>query len=399
MNSKWCIGIVGSGKMGSGIAEYLSGFDIDIVWIVRTDAAIEEKAAWLRKKITRLIKTGLLPDMSAYSKMQMVEITKDFNSLSKVNLVIECCTEDPDIKRDVFSQVVQFAGDNTLLLSNTSSIPLRLIFRDADPERSAGMHFFYPVQIKKYVEINTLIENSSVTLNTIKDFLKFIDREALILNENEHFALNRLFLPYLAQACRCIQEYGLDIGDIDKIVEDKMFYIGPFRFMDSVGIHIMYESVRRYTDSYMSNQFFGALDEKLGQLLDIQNKLNVKTSGFHANQDKSDTKKEYRVNSLKYDERLLKAANSMKAVFVNSFYKDADNGYADRSVLIDAVSEYMGLSAEMEKTLFSCSDMSIAETLTELYRSDNCPEYEVSSVIVKQLQNNTFKIENARSIQ
>lgn len=348
MNAKWNVAVIGAGKMGSNIVELFLTYDIHIVWIIRNTVKQEEKKQWLQKKIARLEKCGQISHDSAVSKMKNLLITYDYKFLSDVDLVLECCTEDKNAKRELFSAVSAFVKEDTLLLSNTSSISLRTIFGQNELKRSAGVHFFYPVQIKQYVEVNMLPENSSDATAKIKEFLGFVGRRALCLDEKNHFALNRLFLPFFAQACNCIDKYELNVADVDRLVEEKMFSIGPFRFMDSVGAGIIHESVKPCMSDRVQADYFKSIDTKLREICDSPDKEEML---FYRNQVVSGEKIENKEKKHDHEQKLTGALKGMTTVFVNSFFNAVANGVAERNYLLDAADEYIGLTDEIREIL------------------------------------------------
>jgi len=378
MQKKWCVGIVGSGKMGSNIAEYLIEFDMRIIWVVHTVAACDEKNTLLRKRLSRKVKNGALTAGDAEKKENDLLITTDSNCLAGTDIILECISENMSAKQELFRILSLIIHESTVCLSNTSSLPLDKVFTGLAHARCAGLHFFCPVQLKKNVEINVLPDTSENVKDTINKFVQYINCVPIVLEQPDHFALNRIFLPFFAQACRCIKNYDLTINEIDGAVESEMFPTGPFRFMESVGIGVMSESVVQYTKGNVSCELYDPLKQLLCGVLaaNQDEKRKVCFDRRDAVTD-SDTCKENKIKT----ENIQKAILCMKAVFVNTFFTEVSKKYTAYRTLATAVSEYIGLSDSNVKALLESPGVEIADTLQNLYSINGYEEYRMVSLL------------------
>jgi 3-hydroxybutyryl-CoA dehydrogenase len=352
MQNDWCVGIIGSGKMGTNIVEYLIGFNLQIIWFTRTEQRREEKKTRITKKISRMVRNGELTVESGELKKKDIEITSDSGALRRADFIIECISEDLNEKRKLFSMICSSISESAIILSNTSSLPLQKIFeRVRGIQRCAGLHFIYPVQLKNMVEVNLLKQNTVPVVGKIANFVKFIERKAIFLTEQNHFALNRLFFLYFAQAFRVVQAGVLSIEEVDSLIERDLFAIGPFRFIDSVGIDIILESVRHYIkipaeqkfcdpwlllmDDLIKNDCLGTCPDKGFYGSPLIDKFVIKVDDGYEEKEKK------KVQTL-----LL-----LKSVFLNSFFTELSKGYTNTDVLFEAVDEYMGCKQMMEYAL------------------------------------------------
>jgi 3-hydroxybutyryl-CoA dehydrogenase len=385
MQCEWHIGIIGSGKMGTNIVEYLISLNVHIVWITHTVQSREEKKARIEKKLNRMVRFGELNVESGESKKKEIEITCDLSALGKADLIIECVTEELETKQKLFSAVHASVNESVILLSNTSSLPLYNIFEPiSNLERCAGLHFIYPVQLKSMVEINLLSQNTVSVVTKIKDFVRFIKRKSVILQETDHFALNKLYFLYFAQAFRIVKAGLLSVEEIESLVEERLFAIGPFRFIESVGIEIIRRSVRQYIKIPAELKFCDPWLSSMDTLIKNNNSGRETVAGFcesslFRNLTKNKTENWYRTEDDKKKHVLL----LLKSVFVNSFFIELGKGHTDSKTLLESVNEYMGLKEGSVEFLQNSELQIIENKLKSMYSQTSEDVYKPASMLVE----------------
>ena len=250
------IGIVGCGKMGNDLFEFFKGFDLHVTWVCKEEASVNDMQSTFCKNQTRALKYKLTDQEQYEFRLKNTTITTELNQLINCDLIIETITEDINLKRDLFRQLETIIPKDCIIASNTSSIsPNRLFRKTLYPERCLGLHFFYPIKMKDFVEVNMADNTSEDTLETLKSFLRYINKYALVLRGEEHFLINRIFLKMQAGCCRLVTEKGISYREIDKQVKAGLFPVGVFEFLDHVGIDVMLQSVKNYM-SYESDPLF-----------------------------------------------------------------------------------------------------------------------------------------------
>lgn len=369
MQNDWCVGIIGSGKMGTNIVEYLISFNLHIIWLTRTEQKREEKKTRISKKISRMVRTGELTAESGESKKKDIEITCDISTLRRADFIIECISEDLNAKHNLFSTLATGISELAIIFSNTSSLPLQKIFEPiSNLQRCAGLHFIYPVQLKNMVEVNLLPQNTVSVVDKINKFVNFIERKAIVLKEPNHFALNRLFFLYFAQAFRIVQSGTLSVEEVDNLIEEEFFAIGPFRFIDTVGIDMILESVRHYIKVSAEQKFCEPWLIAMDELIKIKSLGANSTKGFCRNSliNNSVTIKEENVCDAK-EKNKVHALLLLKSVFLNSFFTELSKEYTTVDVLFEAVNEYMGFKQVMEDVLGRNEIQTVVNELTSKY--------------------------------
>jgi 3-hydroxybutyryl-CoA dehydrogenase len=355
--------------MGTNIVEYLIGFNLHIIWLSRTEQKLEEKKTRILKKISRMVRAGELTVDSGESKKKDIEITCDIGALGKADFIIECISEDLNAKVNMFSILCAYIKESAIILSNTSSLSLQKIFKPIrNIQQCAGLHFIYPVQLKNIVEVNLLPQNTVSVVGKINEFLQLIERKAIVLNEPNHFALNRLFFLYFAQAFRIVQAGTLSVEEVDTLIEEKFFAIGPFRFIDSVGIDIILQSVRHYIKIPAERNFCEPWLNMMEDL--IKNECSDASSGkgFHGSPliDKFFTIKE-RNRCEEKDKDKADALLLLKSVFFNSFFTELSKEYTYTEILFEAVNVYMGFKQVIKEVLGRNEIQTVVNELTSKY--------------------------------
>lgn len=284
---KYHIGIVGCGKMGMDIFNFLSGFSFQLNLVCKSLEETEKIQKTFKRRLDRSLKHGMIEQNQYDFKMTHINISNSLNDLKDCNLVIESISEDLELKKEIFQKLDKIVHDNCILASNSSSIqPSALIPLDKRKYNTIGMHFFYPVSLTNLVEVNTLESTSSETLNFVESFLNQINKFHLVFSAKDIFTINKLFLKLQAGCCYLHKQYGLSYTSIDEIIKETIcFSIGVFEFFDHVGIDTMLVSVRNYLKDFDDPQFYQPLIRELEDLVK-KGKLGRKSGeGFYQYQN------------------------------------------------------------------------------------------------------------------
>jgi 3-hydroxybutyryl-CoA dehydrogenase len=277
------VGIIGEGKMGSAIFNYLLDFEFPLRWMVSGDADLEKLLRATQKKEKRIISTGIMNEKSVEKRFSQVQISTDLQAAKDCDLIIEAVPEDVELKRKVFEKLTSLAPAPAIFASNSSSIiPSRLIVHESCLPFTVGMHFFYPVMMKETVE---LILHDSVlpeAKQAAEEFLTTIRRRPLVQNEANSFLLNRLWLDIQNEAFLLVQTGNISIPETDALVRERLFSFGVFDFFDSVGLDVMLYSICNYTSDYPHRDYFQPLISALETMVS-EGKLGQKSgTGFYS---------------------------------------------------------------------------------------------------------------------
>lgn len=365
MSTTTIVAIIGGGKMASNIVEYLIQYDLSIVWYIRSSAVLDEKKSRIKKKISRLLQVGSNDQDYVIKKQDCVRFTNNLEDVCDVDIIIECVSENVESKRDVFDRL---QGTRALVFTNTSSLPLDSFIPDTMMWQSAGLHFFYPVQLKQFVELNVHEKTNAQVLDKMVQFVREIGKQVLVLKEEHHFILNRMFLTYLAQSCCAVQMYNISPDRFDIEIGKYLFPIGPFTFMKSVGFDIMSKSVDMYSLKSKDPAFY----KSLLQLLQNANGYgDLVTGGNPAAGD---------------SELVEKAAFEVKTVFVNMVYHELAAHYVDNNQLLDALADYAGVTRDALDIVLYNVTPEMPEALRRLYNATYWNVYRPSMQLLKSIR-------------
>ncbi len=169
---------------------------------------------------------------------RVVPVTGDM-PLRGVDLVIEAAVEKLDLKKKIFASLETQVAPETVLATNTSALSIDSIADGlAHPGRVVGIHFFNPVHRMQLVEIVRGPRTDAATMNTALGYVKAIGKLPVIVKDSPGFLVNRILLPYMAEALRLYFEEGYDAARIDRIMLDFGMPMGPLRLMDEVGVDV-----------------------------------------------------------------------------------------------------------------------------------------------------------------
>ena len=198
--------VVGSGLMGSGIAQTALQYGYEVILNDQSKAALERGQAGISARLDRLVEKG--------------KMTAEVHTASNVDLVIEAIYENLDAKRAIFQQLDKICDDRTIFASNTSSISMTsLAAATARPEKVVGLHFFSPVPVMGLVEIVYGLRTSQETIDIVTTVGQHMGKRTILAKDKPGFIVNRMLLPMLNEAVQVLDE---DIGSVEDVDEGMM---------------------------------------------------------------------------------------------------------------------------------------------------------------------------------
>lgn len=234
------VGVVGFGAMGSGIAQACAqaGFDVTVRDV--DQRAIDRGVRLVDASLARLVKGGRASEDDATAARGRIRATTTLEDLRESDLVIEAALELIDVKKEVFAALDRVCRPETILASNTSSLPIvEMAAVTKRPDKVAGLHFFNPVAVMQLVEIVRAITTSEETVATLRDFAKRLGKRGVVCKDTPGFIVNRLMVPYLLGAIRALEQGVATPEEIDDAVKLGLRHpMGPFELLDYTGLDI-----------------------------------------------------------------------------------------------------------------------------------------------------------------
>eukprot|EP00731_Ephydatia_muelleri_P008768 Em0004g1106a len=265
--------IVGSGLMGAGIAQVAAQTG-HRVWLVDVDTKVLKKAEdGIRSSLQRVAKKQFAEDPKAGEKFiheafsRISYSTDAVESSKSSDLVIEAIIEKIGPKQELFAKLDASAPKSTIFASNTSSLSVTEIASVTQrKDRFGGLHFFNPVPVMKLVEVIRTADTSDSTYTSLMDFSKALQKQPIGCSDTPGFVVNRLLIPYMAEAVRLLERGDASARDIDTAMKLGAGYpMGPIELLDYVGL----DTTKHILDAWSKK----APSDPLFQPIELLNKL------------------------------------------------------------------------------------------------------------------------------
>lgn len=244
--------VIGSGTMGSGIAQTLAAAGLEVtLYDLNAEAPIKAKQT-IEKSLNKLAEKGKIPTESVAATLDRIAPSDRLEAVKQADIVIEVIVENLKAKVELFEKLDRDCPPHTLLLSNTSSLSVTDMANATRPERRdkvAGMHFFNPVPIMKLVEVVRTPFTSDQTFQTVWELAERCQKSPVEAKDTPGFLFNRLILPYLNEAMWAVFEGVGRTEDIDKaMLLGGNMPIGPLALADLVGLDVCLHAITAIRD-------------------------------------------------------------------------------------------------------------------------------------------------------
>ena len=232
------VGIIGSGIMGSGIAEVAAKAGCTVVLRSRKQETAEAMVSALTKSLDKQVEKGKLDGAERDQVLSRVTGTHDLHALTDCDLVIESVVEDLEVKKELFRRLDLAVKDEAILATNTSTLPVvDLAVVTERPERVCGIHFFNPAPMMTLVEIVRPLTASDETIASARAFAESCGKSPVEVKDRAGFIVNALLFPYLNNAVRMLETGTASRDDIDAAMKGGCnFPMGPLALLDLVGL-------------------------------------------------------------------------------------------------------------------------------------------------------------------
>ena len=232
------VGILGSGIMGSGIAEVAAKSGYEVVLRSRKQESADAMVASLEKSLAKQVERGKLEQDTSDEVRARVTATDHLGALVDCDLVIESVVEDLEVKRALFSELDSIVKDDAILATNTSTLPIiEMAVATQRPDRVCGVHFFNPAPAMALVEIVRPLTASDDTITAARAFAEACGKNPVEVQDRAGFIVNALLFPYLNNAVRMLENGTASAEDIDTAMKGGCnFPMGPLALLDLVGL-------------------------------------------------------------------------------------------------------------------------------------------------------------------
>jgi 3-hydroxyacyl-CoA dehydrogenase len=232
------VGIIGAGTMGGGIAMNFLNAGMPVTMVETKQEALDRGIATIRKNYENTAKKGRLTTADVEKRMALLKGSLALEDLADVDLVIEAIFENMDVKKEVFGKLDNIVRPGAILASNTSALDLNEIASATKrPEAVIGLHFFSPANVMKLLEVVRGAKTSKPVIATAMQLAKKIGKIAALVGVCPGFVGNRILAQRQREAGKLILE-GPMPWDVDRILYDFGFPMGPFAMSDLAGLDL-----------------------------------------------------------------------------------------------------------------------------------------------------------------
>jgi 3-hydroxybutyryl-CoA dehydrogenase len=232
------VGILGSGIMGSGIAEVAAKTGHEVVLRSRKQESADAMVAALERSLAKQVERGKVSEDDSAAIRGRVSATSDLQDLADCDLVIESVVEDLAVKKELFKELDLVVKDSAILATNTSTLAVIEMAMVTDrPDKVCGVHFFNPAPMMSLVEIVRPLTASDETIASVVAFATTCGKDPVEVKDRAGFIVNALLFPYLNNAVRMLENGTASRDDIDTAMKGGCnFPMGPLALLDLVGL-------------------------------------------------------------------------------------------------------------------------------------------------------------------
>ncbi|GAB5565358.1 MAG: hypothetical protein Wins2KO_24210 [Winogradskyella sp.] len=259
------IGIIGSGTMGSGIAQVAATASCKVKLYDSNQAALDRAKSALEKILSRLVEKGRIDEVEKSRIQSNISYVDNLKDLGDSNLTIEAIIENLEIKQNVFSELETYVSEDCIIASNTSSLSIASIASSLQkPDRCIGIHFFNPAPLMKLVEVIPAIQTSKKVLDKSVATISGWKKVVAVAKDTPGFIVNRVARPFYGEALRIYEEGLADFQTIDNSLKILGgFRMGPFELMDFIGNDVNYTVTETvFTAFYFDSRYKPSFTQK-----------------------------------------------------------------------------------------------------------------------------------------
>jgi 3-hydroxybutyryl-CoA dehydrogenase len=232
------VGVVGSGIMGSGLAEVIARAGMQVIVRSRQQASADAMVASVAKGLAKQVEKGRLAEDESAAILGRITAVSDLKALADCDLIIESVVEDLATKKSLIAELDAIAKPSAIIGTNTSTLPvIELAMSTNRPDKVCGIHFFNPATAMPLVEIVRPLSASEETITTATAFAESCGKQPVQVLDRAGFIVNALLFPYLNNAARMLEQGTASKEDIDAAMKGGCnFPMGPFALLDLVGL-------------------------------------------------------------------------------------------------------------------------------------------------------------------
>jgi 3-hydroxybutyryl-CoA dehydrogenase len=250
-------GIIGAGQMGGGIAQVAAMSGLDVVMNDIKTEFVEKGLENITKILSRGVEKGKMSEDDKNTILGRIKTSVNLQDMASADYVVEAATENEEIKYQLFRDLDGICGDQVILATNTSSIPIgRIAAQTGRPQKVIGMHFMNPVPVMKLVEVIPGIATSDETFQITWDLAEKFGKTPAKANDYPGFIANRILMPMINEAVYCLYHGVGNREDIDTVMKLGMNHpMGPLALADLIGLDTCLAIMETLFDGFKDSKY------------------------------------------------------------------------------------------------------------------------------------------------
>ncbi len=252
------VGVIGSGAMGSGIAQVAASSGYAVRLFDTRAEAVDKALADISKAYDKLVEKGRMSGADADNARARIKPASSLQDMAGCAIVVEAIVENLDVKRQLFADLEAIVSEDCILATNTSSISVTAIAAQLRrPQRLVGMHFFNPVPLMALVEVISGLATEQGVADTVYATAEAWGKHPVHAKSTPGFIVNRVARPFYAEGLRLLLEQASDPATLDAIMrEGGGFRMGPFELMDLIGHDVNFSVTQSVFHAYFGDPRF-----------------------------------------------------------------------------------------------------------------------------------------------
>jgi len=250
-------GVIGAGQMGAGIAQVAAMSGLNVIMNDIKTEFVEKGLAGITKILSRGVEKGKMSEDDKNTILGRIKTSVALKDMAAADYVVEAATEKEEIKYQLFRDLDGICGDQVILATNTSSIPIgRIAAKTKRPEKVIGMHFMNPVPVMKLVEVIPGIATSDETYQVTWDLAEKFGKTPAKASDYPGFIANRILLPMINEAVYCLYHGIGTREDIDTVMKLGMNHpMGPLTLADLIGLDTCLAVMETLYDGFKDSKY------------------------------------------------------------------------------------------------------------------------------------------------
>jgi 3-hydroxybutyryl-CoA dehydrogenase len=251
------VGVLGAGQMGLGIAQAAARAGYETIMAKATPGSLDAQKTKVEKQLQKDVEKGKLAAADMGTLLERLKWTVHLHDLANVDLLIESIVEELPVKREHLSRLDDVVKDDAIFATNTSTLTVaELAAATRRPGRFVGLHFFNPVHAMKLVEIAPAIGTTQETVDAAVGFAKALGKTPVVVTDSTGYIVNRLLVPYMVDAIRCLESGIGSAADIDTAMMNGANHpMGPLALADFIGLDIVFHMSSLLQEEYKEARF------------------------------------------------------------------------------------------------------------------------------------------------